>query len=143
MSLDLSVQDKLREQKHARDAERAKSSDTPRGGGGREPPDDPGLEQRFRALEGGITAIDKSLAVISEQLKHVALQKDVAEIRTEVATITGKLDLKANATDVAELKGRVARIPTVPTLVAIGLLISLVFAAGSWAARHLPAGWLS
>lgn len=154
MSIDLRLLEILEKRRRAELQQGAPPTGT---GGGGEPPRDDGVERRLRVLESSFHSIDKTLAVIVEQLKHVASRDDVHSVRGELAimsekldtkaaaidlaTLSGKLDTKASATDLAELKGRVARIPTVPTLTSILVFISLLFAAVTWALRHLPEPW--
>lgn len=171
MSLDLRLMEILETRKRA-DLQRG-SAPIGTGGSGRQPPDGP-LEPRVQALESSVASIHTTLAVMSEQMKHLATREDVQNVRTEIAAIYGKLDTSAAAvsgkidtnivalsgrvdttvaafsskidrmtlaTDLAELKGRVARIPTVPTLTSILVFVSLLFAAASWALRHLPPAW--
>ena len=133
MAIDYRLVDELKRKSDARNLPGV-DRPTTSGGSGGEPPDGKGNEPRVSALEASVVSIDKTLAVMSEQLKHVAS-------REELAIVSAKLDGKASATDLAELKGRVARIPTVPVLVSVGILISLLVAAASWLLRHLPPAW--
>ncbi len=131
MSLDLRLLEILEKRRRADLQQGATLLGT---GGGGQPPRDGEIERRVRVLETSFHSLDKTLCIIVEQLKHVATREDLA-------VISGKLDTKASATELAELKGLVARIPTVPVLVSILILISLLFAAASWTVRHLPETW--
>lgn len=153
MAIDYRLIEELKRRSETQSGVAADRSDKGGGNSG-EPPDDPGLRRRVSALEASFLSVDKTLAVMSEQLKHLAsreeLRTELAIISTkldgkasaaDLATLSGKVDRMASATELAELKGRVARIPTLPTLTSILVFVSLLFAAAAWALRHLPDTW--
>ena len=95
------------------------------------------LDNAFSEMRDTLVRMDLSLATISERLSHTATRAGVESVRTEVATLSGKVDAKAEKVDVANLQGRVGRIPTAPTLLAIAALATVVAANWQWVLRHL------
>ena len=133
MAVDTSLQDHFLAKRASIDEARRKVTGRRGSGGSDEPPNPPNqLSDRIRELEKGAKSIETNLAIVLEKLDHVARSVDLERIRTDIANVSGKLDLKASAIDVAELKGRVLRIPTVPTLVGLGVLLTMAAGLARW-----------
>ncbi len=97
------------------------------------------MDARVTKLEDALQGINVSLATISEQLKHVATQADMQQLRVEIqavrtdnASLVGKLDSKAGAVELGTLQGKVGRIPTVPVIAGILAVLTAIAAAWPW-----------
>ena len=97
------------------------------------------MDARVSRLEESTKRVDVSLAIITEQLRHLATAADVQGIRTEIATLSAKIDGKAGATDLSELKGRVGRIPTVPVMLGVITIAGFILEAIPWLHAHVVA----
>lgn len=109
MALDVSLLERLQNDKTTRETRRVGDGGS---NGGDGPSGKSALDIRVGVVEATLASIDKTLAVMAEQLTHLAPKDDVSALRTETAVLSTKLDAKASSVDVAAISGKLDRMAT-------------------------------